>query len=50
MSWMYLIIAGLFEIGGVIGLKRSADKETWGSSVLMFGSFGFSLFSLSKAS
>lgn len=42
-------MAGLFEVGGVIGLKRNAEKETWTNSIIMLGSFGISLFFLSLA-
>lgn len=28
MSWMYLVLAGLFEIGWPVGLKMSQDPQT----------------------
>lgn len=49
MSWIYLILAGMFEVGGVIGLKRSADQDTWTNSIIMLGSFAVSLSFLSLA-
>lgn len=49
MSWMCLILAGMFEVGGVVGLKRSAEHDTWANSLIMLGSFAVSLFLLSLA-
>lgn len=27
MAWVYLIFAGLFEVGGVIGMNKVAQKS-----------------------
>ena len=38
MSWLYLILAGLFEIGWPVGLKMAQDEQTrWlGITVAVF--------------
>jgi len=35
MSWVYLIMAGLFEIGWPVGLKLAQDENTRVSGILM---------------
>lgn len=35
MSWIYLILAGLFEIGWPVGLKMAQDENTRISGILM---------------
>ena len=38
MSWIYLFIAGLFEIGWAIGLKYTAGfTKLWPSVITIFG-------------
>ena len=49
MSWFYLILAGLFEIVGVVGLKKVAEKESWLNYILLIFSFMISLSLLSLA-
>jgi len=49
MGWLYLLIAGGFEMIGFIGLKRSSERETWGNYFLMLGAFAVSLTLLSMA-
>lgn len=38
MSWVYLILAGLFEIGWPVGLKMAQEPGTrwWGVAVAVF--------------
>ncbi|HHU18276.1 MAG: DMT family transporter [Anaerovoracaceae bacterium] len=43
MSWVYLILAGLIEIVGVVGLKRVSEKGSWLSYVILIGGFIISL-------
>lgn len=43
MSWIYLILAGLIEIVGVVGLKRVSEKGSWLSYVILIGGFIISL-------
>ncbi|HEY8347009.1 MAG TPA: multidrug efflux SMR transporter, partial [Symbiobacteriaceae bacterium] len=42
MAWAYLVLGGLFEVVGVIGLKLTAHKRTWLSYVILYGGFFFS--------
>lgn len=48
MAWVYLIFAGLFEVGGVIGMNKVSQKKSIGSFAFLFGSFAvsFSLLAL----
>ncbi|UHA75513.1 DMT family transporter [Paenibacillus sp. 481] len=39
MAWLYLIVAGLFEIVGVIGIKRTAQHNSWLNNAILFGGF-----------
>ena len=39
MAWMYLIIAGLFEIVGVIGIKKVAKNNSWTNNIILIGGF-----------
>lgn len=39
MAWMYLIIAGLFEIVGVIGIKKVAKDNNWTNNIILIGGF-----------
>lgn len=43
MSWTYLILAGLTEIVGAIGLKKVAEKGRWYWYVILIGGFLISL-------
>jgi quaternary ammonium compound-resistance protein SugE len=36
MAWMYLVIAGLFEIGWPLGLKLASSPEGWKPMALSF--------------
>lgn len=39
MNWLMLLLAGSFEVIGVIGMKRTATKETWYNYVMFIGGF-----------
>ncbi len=39
MAWVYLLLAGMFEIVGVIGLKLSAKNPTWTHQLMLYGGF-----------
>lgn len=39
MAWMYLIIAGIFEIVGVIGIKKVAKDNNWTNNIILIGGF-----------
>ncbi|EFH85096.1 DMT family transporter [Ktedonobacter racemifer] len=39
MNWVLLLLAGLFEIVGVIGLQKTVKKETWLTYVFFIGAF-----------
>lgn len=47
MSWVYLIIAGLFEIGWPVGLKMAQQPQTrWTGIAIAVGFMGISGFLL----
>lgn len=39
MDWLMLIVGGLFEVVGVIGLKRTADKGNVVNYFILIGGF-----------
>lgn len=47
MGWIYLIIAGAGEVGGVMSLKAMAMKKSWKALLALSLSFGLSFFMLS---
>ncbi|KXY47797.1 multidrug resistance protein SMR [Bacillus cereus] len=49
MAWMYLIIAGLFEIVGVIGIKKVAKDNNWTNNIILIGGFIISFHFLTMA-
>ena len=49
MAWVYLILAGLFEVGGVIGMNKVAQRKSVSSFAIMFGAFAFSFSFLALA-
>ncbi|ASN07193.1 DMT family transporter [Virgibacillus necropolis] len=49
MSWGYLIIAGLFEIIGVIGVKKVSESNNLMNNVVLIGGFIVSFTFLSYA-
>ncbi|MGX7596795.1 DMT family transporter [Planococcus plakortidis] len=40
MGWIYVIIAAILELVGVIGLNKFSDKKTTFHALLFFGGFG----------
>ncbi|ANA79841.1 small multidrug resistance protein [Paenibacillus vortex V453] len=49
MAWVALIFAGLFEIGGVIGIKGVSQRKGWHYTLILALSFGISFSLLSYA-
>lgn len=49
MAWLYVIIAGMGEVLGVISMKISSERKSWYPKLLVGGSFAISFFFLSKA-
>ncbi|MFH0071056.1 DMT family transporter [Peribacillus sp. NPDC056705] len=49
MAWIALVFAGLFEIGGVIGIKGVSQRKGWRYVLLLAGSFSISFSLLSYA-
>ena len=47
MAWFSLIIAGIFEMLGVVMINRLHEKKNWQSLVLLLGAFGGSFLFLS---
>ena len=43
MSWICLVLAGLTEVTGVVGLKKVSEKGSWFTYLLMIGGFLVSL-------
>ncbi|HAM79970.1 DMT family transporter [Ornithinibacillus bavariensis] len=43
MSWVYLILAGLIEIVGIVGLKKVSEKGSWFIYIILIGGFIISL-------
>ncbi|BFH13835.1 SMR family transporter [Paenibacillus melissococcoides] len=48
MEWLYVIIAGCFEVIGFLFVKRMSIRDTWTNNLLL-GAFGVSLFLLTSA-
>ncbi|MCH7322048.1 multidrug efflux SMR transporter [Solibacillus sp. MA9] len=49
MAWVYLILAGLFEVGGVIGMNKVAQRKNLSSFAILFGAFACSFTFLALA-
>ncbi|WP_026582200.1 DMT family transporter [Bacillus sp. J33] len=49
MSWVYLILAGLFEMTGVTMINSWHKNRNWQSLVMLFGGFGASFLFLALA-
>lgn len=49
MAWGYLIIAGLFEIIGVVGVKKVSEKNDFKNNAILIGGFIVSFTFLSYA-
>ena len=43
MSWIYLILAGIVEIVGVVGLKKVSEKGSWAAYITLISGFIISL-------
>ncbi|MFE8698459.1 DMT family transporter [Cytobacillus sp. FJAT-53684] len=39
MDWLFLILAGLFEVIGVIGIKRTAENNSVVNNVILYAGF-----------
>jgi paired small multidrug resistance pump len=49
MSWLYLILAGVFEMTGVTMINSLHKKRNWQSLLLLVGGFGASFLFLALA-
>jgi paired small multidrug resistance pump len=49
MPWVALIIAGLFEVIGAIGIKRVAEKDNFINNAILIGGFVVSFGLLASA-
>lgn len=49
MAWSYLLIAGLFEVVGVIGVKKVSEKDNFVNNVILIGGLIISFQFLSMA-
>jgi len=49
MAWFLLVLGGLFEVVGVLGMNRMKDKTNTASILLMIGGFAASFILLSVA-
>ncbi|SDS66430.1 paired small multidrug resistance pump [Paenibacillaceae bacterium GAS479] len=49
MNWWLLILAGLLEIVGVIGIKRVAQNNNWTNNLILIGGFVISFQLLVRA-
>ncbi|MEH7250169.1 multidrug efflux SMR transporter [Neobacillus niacini] len=49
MDWLLLIFGGVFEVVGVIGLKRTAEKNNWINYLILIGGFVISFQLLVRA-
>ncbi|MBX9973976.1 multidrug efflux SMR transporter [Cytobacillus firmus] len=49
MSWLFLILAGLFEMTGVTMINSLHKKRNWQSLFLLIGGFGASFIFLALA-
>lgn len=49
MSWMYLVLAGIFEMIGVTMINSLHRNRNWQSLLLMLVGFGFSFLFLALA-
>lgn len=49
MAWIALVLAGLFEVGGVIGIKGVSERKGWRYVLILALSFGASFSLLSYA-
>lgn len=49
MGWISLILAGTFEVVGVMGINQLNQKRDWKSILLMVGGFALSFICLTYA-
>ncbi|GIP34527.1 multidrug efflux SMR transporter [Paenibacillus sp. J2TS4] len=49
MSWLYLILAGGFEVVGVSGINKVNRERNWQAFLYLLGGFGLSFLFLSLA-
>lgn len=49
MDWLMLVAAGIFEIFGVIGIKRAAERDNIWNNAILIGAFLVSLGLLNAA-
>ena len=49
MAWVYLILAGLMEVVGTIGIKRLSQQSSWVNYLILIGGFGASFGLLLRA-
>ncbi|AIK32366.1 small Multidrug Resistance family protein [Bacillus anthracis] len=49
MAWVFLILAGICEIIGVLFMKVATEKKGWAPKVILIANFGVSFFFLSLA-
>ncbi|WP_214770494.1 multidrug efflux SMR transporter [Exiguobacterium sp. s133] len=49
MSWLFVLIAGLFEMLGVVFINTFNQHKTFKNGLLMFGGFGLSFVFLTLA-
>ncbi|AHV96931.1 DMT family transporter [Paenibacillus sabinae] len=49
MNWIYLILAGMFEMTGVLLINKYNQSRSWRSLTLLITSFGLSFLFLSLA-
>ncbi|MFC5528905.1 DMT family transporter [Cohnella yongneupensis] len=49
MAWVSLIVAGLFEVVGVLGMNRVKEKRSAGNVLLLLGGFACSFILLTVA-
>lgn len=49
MDWLFLILAGIFEMMGVAMINKLHKDRNWQAVVLLFAGFGLSFFFLALA-
>ncbi|WP_301109948.1 SMR family transporter [Sporosarcina sp.] len=40
MGWLFVLIAAILELVGVIGLNKFSEKKSLGNTLMFFGGFG----------
>lgn len=49
MSWIYLVLAGIFEMTGVLMINSLHKNRNWQSLLMLFAGFGLSFLFLALA-